>query len=95
MFFELITTLANQPLRAYLFVKKKAVKTTEKNNDYNGTRHKKMEPAAGFEPATDGLQNRSSTTELSWLIIEKIFYTINMPHFFVKSNECPFFFEKK
>ncbi len=26
---------------------------------------KKMEPAAGFEPATDGLQNRSSTTELS------------------------------
>ena len=28
---------------------------------------KKMEPAVGFEPTTDGLQNRSSTTELSWL----------------------------
>ena len=26
-----------------------------------------MEPAVGFEPTTDGLQNRSSTTELSWL----------------------------
>ena len=29
-------------------------------------RNKKMEPAVGFEPTTDGLQNRSSTTELSW-----------------------------
>ena len=26
----------------------------------------KMEPAVGIEPTTDGLQNRSSTTELSW-----------------------------
>ena len=26
-----------------------------------------MEPADGFEPPTDGLQNRCSTTELSWL----------------------------
>ena len=26
----------------------------------------KVEPALGFEPRTDGLQNRSSTTELSW-----------------------------
>jgi hypothetical protein len=26
-----------------------------------------MEPAVGFEPTTDGLQNRCSTTELSWL----------------------------
>ena len=26
-----------------------------------------MEPAAGIEPATDGLQNRCSTAELSWL----------------------------
>ena len=25
-----------------------------------------MEPAVGFEPTTDGLQNRCSTTELSW-----------------------------
>jgi hypothetical protein len=25
-----------------------------------------MEPVAGFEPATDGLQNRCSTTELNW-----------------------------
>ena len=26
----------------------------------------KLEPALGFEPRTDGLQNRSSTAELSW-----------------------------
>src|SRR5258707_12754017 len=26
----------------------------------------KVEPAVGFEPTTDGLQNRCSTTELSW-----------------------------
>jgi hypothetical protein len=25
-----------------------------------------LEPAVGFEPTTDGLQNRCSTTELSW-----------------------------
>ena len=25
-----------------------------------------MEPAVGFEPTTDGLQNRCSTTELNW-----------------------------
>jgi hypothetical protein len=25
-----------------------------------------VEPAVGFEPTTDGLQNRCSTTELSW-----------------------------
>ena len=25
-----------------------------------------MEPAVGVEPTTDGLQNRCSTTELSW-----------------------------
>ncbi len=74
MFFELITTLANQPLRAYLFVKKKPLKPPEKTMIITEhDRIKKMEPAAGFEPATDGLQNRSSTTELSWLIIEKIF----------------------
>jgi hypothetical protein len=30
-----------------------------------------MEPAVGFEPTTDGLQNRCSTTELSWP--EKLF----------------------
>src|SRR5690606_3364808 len=29
---------------------------------------KKLEPAVGFEPTTDGLQNRCSTTELSWRI---------------------------
>ena len=28
---------------------------------------KKKEPAVGVEPTTDGLQNRCSTTELSWL----------------------------
>ena len=27
----------------------------------------KMEPVVGFEPTTDGLQNRCSTTELNWL----------------------------
>ena len=26
-----------------------------------------LEPAVGFEPTTDGLQNRCSTTELNWL----------------------------
>src|SRR6185437_6309405 len=26
----------------------------------------KLEPVVGFEPTTDGLQNRCSTTELSW-----------------------------
>jgi hypothetical protein len=26
----------------------------------------KMEPMAGIEPATDGLRNRCSTTELHW-----------------------------
>ena len=26
----------------------------------------RVEPAVGFEPTTDGLQNRCSTTELSW-----------------------------
>ena len=29
-------------------------------------KHQRMEPAVGFEPTTDGLQNRCSTTELSW-----------------------------
>jgi hypothetical protein len=27
----------------------------------------KLEPVVGFEPTTDGLQNRCSTTELNWL----------------------------
>src|SRR5690606_25586570 len=26
----------------------------------------KLEPVVGFEPTTDGLQNRCSTTELNW-----------------------------
>ena len=26
----------------------------------------RMEPVVGFEPTTDGLQNRCSTTELNW-----------------------------
>jgi hypothetical protein len=29
-----------------------------------------MEPMAGIEPATDGLRNRCSTTELHWLPFE-------------------------
>ena len=28
--------------------------------------YREVEPAVGFEPTTDGLQNRCSTTELSW-----------------------------
>src|SRR6202030_2768809 len=28
--------------------------------------HLKVEPVVGFEPTTDGLQNRCSTTELNW-----------------------------
>ena len=31
-----------------------------------GIMNSKLEPALGFEPRTDGLQNRSSTAELSW-----------------------------
>ena len=31
-------------------------------------RVEELEPAVGFEPTTDGLQNRCSTTELSWLL---------------------------
>src|SRR5712664_4207930 len=27
---------------------------------------RKLEPVVGFEPTTDGLQNRCSTTELNW-----------------------------
>ena len=27
---------------------------------------RRMEPVVGFEPTTDGLQNRCSTTELNW-----------------------------
>src|SRR5665213_1718894 len=30
-----------------------------------------VEPMAGIEPATDGLRNRCSTTELHWLFILK------------------------
>ena len=31
-----------------------------------------MEPVVGFEPTTDGLQNRCSATELNWLSIRPI-----------------------
>ena len=34
-------------------------------NVKQGDLSSKMEPALGFEPRTDGLQNRSSTAELS------------------------------
>jgi hypothetical protein len=36
-------------------------------------KHQRMEPAVGFEPTTDGLQNRCSTTELSWLPTTYVF----------------------
>jgi hypothetical protein len=35
----------------------------------NNTALLKMEPVVGFEPTTDGLQNRCSTTELNWLFV--------------------------
>ena len=31
-----------------------------------------MEPVVGFEPTTDGLQNRCSTTELNWLRVARL-----------------------
>ena len=31
-----------------------------------GHETKRVEPVVGFEPTTDGLQNRCSTTELNW-----------------------------
>jgi hypothetical protein len=31
-----------------------------------------LEPAVGIEPTTDGLQNRCSAAELSWLKLPKI-----------------------
>ena len=36
---------------------------------YNFLPHSRLEvePVVGFEPTTDGLQNRCSTTELNWL----------------------------
>ncbi len=43
-----------------------------------------LEPAPGFEPGTDGLQNRSSTTELSWPI--HYFNSNNNSHDFGKNN---------
>jgi hypothetical protein len=33
--------------------------------------HLKVEPMAGIEPATDGLRNRCSTTELHWLPLKR------------------------
>ena len=43
-----------------------------------GVRRLEMEPALGIEPRTDGLQNRCSTAELSWLksIENKAFYAV-------------------
>jgi hypothetical protein len=32
----------------------------------NDKLREKLEPVVGFEPTTDGLQNRCSTTELNW-----------------------------
>jgi hypothetical protein len=36
------------------------------NHEKPARPRQEMEPAVGFEPTTDGLQNRCSTTELSW-----------------------------
>jgi hypothetical protein len=40
--------------------------------DYNSLQHTRteVEPMAGIEPATDGLRNRCSTTELHWLSMQ-------------------------
>ena len=35
-----------------------------------------MEPMAGIEPATDGLRNRCSTTELHWLPCNSVNYRL-------------------
>ena len=35
-----------------------------------------MEPAVGFEPTTDGLQNRCSTTELNWRLNRREYYAL-------------------
>src|SRR5687768_17175289 len=37
-----------------------------------------MEPAVGFEPTTDGLQNRCSTTELSWPAVQRLMNAANV-----------------
>ena len=62
------------------------VKVRRRGYDLPMCKYIKMEPADGFEPPTDGLQNRCSTTELSWL--ERFF---NMTLFLEKAN----FFLKK
>ena len=53
-----------------------------------------MEPAVGFEPTTDGLQNRSSTTELSWLdypLIYTIFLICQVKIKKIFSKNCQYF----
>jgi hypothetical protein len=41
-----------------------------------------MEPVAGFEPATDGLQNRCSTTELNWQS------KLSLKNYLVEPTQC-------
>jgi integrase len=53
------------------------------NSDGAAILKMQMEPAVGFEPTTDGLQNRCSTTELSWL---KSPQTLGKTHFFTTIN---------
>jgi hypothetical protein len=43
-----------------------------------------MEPVVGFEPTTDGLQNRCSTTELNWP--EELFAGANSTGFYYGMN---------
>src|SRR5258708_2655629 len=54
-----------------------------------------MEPVVGFEPTTDGLQNRCSTTELNWLHrsrrkrIEPAFYSPELHYGQVEQRPNP------
>jgi hypothetical protein len=47
-----------------------------------------MEPVVGFEPTTDGLQNRCSTTELNWPTMPQHITTPHRPSQ-VDNNSMP------
>ena len=50
-------------------------------NVKQGDSSSKLEPALGFEPRTDGLQNRSSTAELSRHIVPRDTVPAGIPSF--------------
>jgi hypothetical protein len=47
----------------------RAARSGEKRfgSNFRKPERSELEPVVGFEPTTDGLQNRCSTTELNWL----------------------------